>query len=56
MTVLSLLPMAAMHEQVQQRTSQEQYVRKNAEQVCAMFGKQEEADDHEESQQHDASA
>lgn len=53
--IIPVFAVAAMHEQVHQRTSQQQQIRKNAEYVRSMLREQEEADDCQKPEQHDAS-
>jgi hypothetical protein len=55
-TTLIVPTMSAMHEQVQQRTSEQQQVGQNAKQVRPVFSEKEERGDGEEDDEHQASS
>jgi hypothetical protein len=56
LAIVAVLSVASMHKEMHERTGQQQQIWKDAEQMSPMFGKQEEADDGQEHQQHNASA
>jgi hypothetical protein len=47
-TIVALLAVTSMHEHMDERTGQQQQIRKNAEQMRAMFRKKEEPNNREE--------
>jgi hypothetical protein len=51
---IAVLAMTAMHEEVHERASQQQQIRKDPQQVRTMFREKEEANDREKYDQHNA--
>ena len=55
-TVLTVPLMSAVHKEVHQWTCEQQQIWQDAEQVCAMFGEQKEANERQERQQNKSSS